>query len=230
MSNARLRADARPVERRQAGLVESLPLRYQNGKVGSAEIPRRIVVRNRLLQRFLLLALVGVAGVGMLSPGGIAQAGPFEKDWTSLPAATTDGRWKSSCRRWIIRRGTLSAGVPGGVVQGAGRHGRRRDDLSARTSIGGGVPVWLCRAPGSRCVGEPSAATVSVPFQRRGTAVVLPARINGEAVGPSCWTRGDIYLREPCGRPKTGNPLDRERDSPPGHGQWRDRGAARDTR
>ena len=38
-SNARLRPDAHPAERRKAGLVESLPLRYQNGKVRSAEIP-----------------------------------------------------------------------------------------------------------------------------------------------------------------------------------------------
>ena len=43
-------------------------------------------------------------------------------------------------------------------------------------------------------MGEPPVTTISVPFQRRGTSIVLPGRINGEDVGAFLLDTGATFI------------------------------------
>jgi clan AA aspartic protease (TIGR02281 family) len=152
-------------------------------------------MRNRLLRRFLLLALVGVTSVGMLTPGGIAQAGPFEEGLDFFAGGhyrwalekfvqAVDHSPRDPQRWWYLAESYRVLGDTGAAVT-TYRHVLQ---LAAQSRFG------LAARQALEALGEPSAATFNVPFQRRGTAVVLPARINGEAVGAFLLDTGASFI------------------------------------
>ena len=151
--------------------------------------------RNRLLRCFLLLALGVMTGVGMLSPGGIAQAGPFEEGLDFFGGGhyrwalekfvqAVDRSPRDPQPWWYLAESYRVLGDTEAAVT-TYRHVLR---LAAQSQFG------LAARQALEALGEPSAATVSVPFQRRGTAVVLPARINGEAVGAFLLDTGATFI------------------------------------
>ena len=150
---------------------------------------------NRLLRCFFLFALVGVASVGMLSPGRIAQAGPFEEGLDFFAG----GHYRWALERfvqavdhsprdpqlwWYLAESYRVLGDTDAAVT-TYRHVLQ---LAAQSQFG------LAARQALEALGEPSAATASVPFQRRGTAIVLPARINGEAVGAFLLDTGATFI------------------------------------
>jgi clan AA aspartic protease (TIGR02281 family) len=152
-------------------------------------------VRNRLLRGFLLLALVGVTGVGMLWPGGIAQAGPFEEGlnffggghyrWALEKFVQAVDQSPSDPQPWWYLAESYRVLGDTEAAVTTYRHVLR---MAAQSQFGVAARQTL------EALGEPSAATVSVPFQRRGTAVVLPARINGEEVGAFLLDTGATFI------------------------------------
>ena len=150
---------------------------------------------NRLLRRFLLLALVGVASVGMFLPGGVAQAGPFEEGLDFFAGGhyrwalekfvqAVDRSPRDPQPWWYLAESYRVLGDTDAAVT-TYRHVLQ---LAAQSQFG------LAARQALDALGEPSTATISVPFQRRGTAVVLPARINGETVGAFLLDTGATFI------------------------------------
>ncbi len=54
-------------------------------------------------------------------------------------------------------------------------------------------PLGIASRQALDSLGEPSAAVVSLPFERRGTAILLPARVNGTPVGYFILDTGATY-------------------------------------
>jgi clan AA aspartic protease (TIGR02281 family) len=152
-------------------------------------------LRIQLLRRFLILFLVGVASVGMLSQGRIAQAGPFEEGqnffagghyrWAlEMFVRAVDQSPRDPQRWWYLAESYRALGDTGAAVT-AYRHVLQ---LAAQSQLG------LAARQTLDALGEPAVVAVSVPFERRGTAVILPARINGEAVGSFLLDTGATFI------------------------------------
>jgi clan AA aspartic protease (TIGR02281 family) len=54
-------------------------------------------------------------------------------------------------------------------------------------------PLGLASRQALEALGEPSVAVVSVPIQRRGTSILVPARVNGASVGVFILDTGATY-------------------------------------
>lgn len=150
---------------------------------------------SRLLRRFLALALVGVASVGMFLPGGVAQAGPFEEGLDFFAGGhyrwalekfvqAVDRSPRDPQPWWHLAESYRVLGDTDAAVT-TYRHVLQ---LAAQSQFG------LAARQALDALGEPSAATVSVPFQRRGAAIILPARINGEVVGAFLMDTGATFI------------------------------------
>ncbi len=135
---------------------------------------------SRTLTRCLLLALVTWV---ILSPE-IGAAGPFEDGYSFFQAGhyrwaiekfvqAIDQAPKDSQRWWYLAESYRLLGDPAASIPIY----RHIVQLSSD-------PVYASAARQAlEAFGEPNVLVTSVPFQRRGSAVLIPARINGESVG-----------------------------------------------
>jgi clan AA aspartic protease (TIGR02281 family) len=152
-------------------------------------------VRNKSRRHFLVFALLGFATLGVFSLEAIAQAGPFEEGLDFFSAShyrwalekfvqAVDQSPRDPQRWWYLAESYRMLGDTGAAVASY----RHVLQLSAQSQFGSAARQALDG------LGEPSVATFSVPVQRRGTAIVVSGRINGEEVGAFVLDTGATFI------------------------------------
>jgi len=152
-------------------------------------------VQDRLGPHFLIRVLFCLASLGVFPLEGVAQAGPFEEGFDFFAAGhyrwalekfvlAVDQSPRDPLRWWYLAESYRMLG-DGEAAATSYRHVLQ---TAPQSQFGSAARQAL------EALGEPSVTTVSVPFQRRGTAIVLPGRINGEEVGAFLLDTGATFI------------------------------------
>jgi len=135
-------------------------------------------------RRGTIFALLLGGWLGLALLGSLAMAGPFEEGVDFLQGGHY--RWaleklveavdqvpRDPERWWYLGEAyRLLGDAP--AAAGAYRH---------VLQLGGASPLAAAARQALEALGEPSVAAVTIPVRRRGSAILVPARINGEPVG-----------------------------------------------
>jgi clan AA aspartic protease (TIGR02281 family) len=130
----------------------------------------------------LLLLWAAVLGLGL--QGGPVRAGSFEEGMDFLQGGhyrwaleklveAVDQSPQDPSRWWYLAESYRMLGDTA-AAGSAYRH---------VLQLAGSTPLAVAARQALEAHGEPSVMAVSIPFQRRGSSVIVPARINGESVG-----------------------------------------------
>lgn len=152
-------------------------------------------MQDRLGPHFLIRVLFCLASLGVFPLEGVAQAGPFEEGFDFFAAGhyrwalekfvlAVDQSPRDPLRWWYLAESYRMLG-DGEAAATSYRHVLQ---TAPQSQFGSAARQAL------EALGEPSVTTVSVPFQRRGTAIVLPGRINGEEVGAFLLDTGATFI------------------------------------
>lgn len=152
-------------------------------------------MQDRLGPHFLIRVLFCLASLGVFPLEGVAQAGPFEEGFDFFAAGhyrwalekfvlAVDQSPRDPLRWWYLAESYRMLG-DGEAAATSYRHVLQ---TAPQSQFGSAARQAL------EALGEPSVTTVSVPFQRRGTAIVLPGRINGEEVGAFLLDTGTTFI------------------------------------
>ena len=152
-------------------------------------------MQSRFRRRFLILVLVALATPSVLSLEGVVRAGSFEEGLDFFTAGHY--RWalekfvlgvdqspRDPLRWWYLAESYKMLGD----TDAAATSYRHVLQIAPQSQFGSAARQAL------EALGEPSVTTVSVPFQRRGTAIVLPGRINGEDIGTFLLDTGATFI------------------------------------
>ena len=135
-------------------------------------------------ERRLWVFMAAVALALLTWPAGTAQAGPFEEGVDFLQGGhyrwalekfieAVDRAPRDPQRWWYVAESYRLLGDPS-----AAAHAYRQILQLAPQS-----PLATAARQALEALGEPALATVQVPFQKRGTSVLLPGKVNGQPVG-----------------------------------------------
>jgi len=152
-------------------------------------------VRGRLRRRFFLVALILGVTVLSVSPEGFAQAGSFEEGldfyagghyrWALEKFVVAVDQSPRDPQRWWYLGESYRLLGDTGAAAASYRHVLQ---IAPQSLFGSAARQAL------EALGEPSVATIHVPFQRRGAAIVVPARINGQEVGVFLLDTGATFV------------------------------------
>ncbi|MBI4536378.1 MAG: TIGR02281 family clan AA aspartic protease [candidate division NC10 bacterium] len=134
--------------------------------------------------RKVFLLLLWGACLGLDLRGGLVRAGSFEEGvdflqgghyrWALEKFVEAVNRSPRDPQRWWYLAESYRMLGDASAAAGAYRH---------VLQLSGSSPQAAAARQALEAMGEPSVAMVSVPIQRRGSAIIVPARINGEPVG-----------------------------------------------
>jgi clan AA aspartic protease (TIGR02281 family) len=152
-------------------------------------------LQTRWRQHVLALTLVGMTALGLFLRDGRAATGPFEEGvdfftgghyrWALEKFVQAVDRSPRDPQRWWYLGESYRVL---GDTEAAVTAYRRVIQLAAQSSLGDAARQAL------DALGEPSVTTISVPIQRRGNSIILPARINGQEAGALLLDTGATFI------------------------------------
>lgn len=133
---------------------------------------------------WLALVLVGLVANGLPQLGGEAHAGPFEEGVDFFQGGhyrwalekfieAVDQAPRDPQRRWYMAEAYRQLGDRDAAAQVY----RRILQVAPQSAQATAARQAL------ESLGEPALATIQVPFQTRGTSVLVPAKVNGQPIG-----------------------------------------------
>ena len=155
-------------------------------------------MRSRLRRALIFLIIlfcICPATLGGFQFKGIARAGSFEEGLDFFAAGhyrwalekfvlAVDQSSRDPLRWWYLAESYRVLGD----TEAAATSYRHVLQTAPQSQFGSAARQAL------EAMGEPPVTTISVPFQRRGTAIVLPSRINGEDVGAFLLDTGATFI------------------------------------
>ena len=145
-------------------------------------------------RRGLLLVLTGVASLLLIQPAPLAQAGAFEEGRDFFQAGhytwalekfveAVDLAPRDPARQWYLAESYRLLGDSTAAAQAY----RRILQMAPQS------PQAVAARSALDALGEPSLTTFQIPFERRGTAVLVPGKVNGQLIGYFILDTGATY-------------------------------------
>lgn len=152
-------------------------------------------MRNRLPPHLWIHFCLSLLAFGVFLSGGTALAGPFEDGYDFFAAGhyrwalekfvlAVDQSPRDPLRWWYLAESYRMLGD----AEAASTSYRHVLQTAPQSQFG------LAARQALEALGEPSITAVTVPFQRRGTAILLPGLINGQDIGAFLLDTGATFI------------------------------------